>query len=134
VEADASGVGFGGMLTPAASGKVPFTGTFTHDQQAAQSSTAREMRGYEAAIKAAAQRCLDLVRGASVLLVDDNQGAVSALNNFRSPVPEAHESLQRIFHLCNEFDFDIVARWTPQENLTEADELFRRPDASDWGI
>lgn len=27
-----------------------------------------------------------------------------------------------------------MARWTPRENLAEADELSRRPDASDWGI
>jgi hypothetical protein len=114
-------------------GKVPFTGTFTC-QQAAQSSTAREMRGYEAAIAAAAQKFPELVRGASVLLTGDNQGAISAFNNFRSPVPEIHESLQRIFNICSKNDFNVQARWTPRENLAEADELSKRPDASDWGI
>lgn len=128
LEVDASGVGFGGTITTNCANKTPFLGTFT-DAQASESSTAREMRGYAAAIDAAT-KCLP----SSILLIGDNQGAISALNHFRSSIPEIHESLDRVFQLCLKYDFDIVAQWVPRNNLTEADELSRRPDASDWGI
>jgi hypothetical protein len=133
VEVDASGVGFGGIITSEASGQVPFTGTFT-TEQATQSSTAREMRGYEAALAAAAHRFPDQVKGTSVLIIGDNQGAISALNNLRSSVPEIHGTLQKVFNVCAQADCDVVARWTPRENISAADELSRQPDASDWGI
>jgi hypothetical protein len=133
LKVDASGVGFGGTLRSDRVSKTSFMGTFT-EKQAAQSSTAREMRGYAAAIDAATERFPDDVRGSSILLIGDNQGAISALNQFRSPVKEIHESLDKIFQLCIKYDFDVVARWVPRDNLLEADELSRRPDASDWGI
>lgn len=133
VAVDASGVGFGGPITSDRVPKTEFMGTFT-ETQAAQSSTAREMRGYAAAIEMAAERFPDDVRGSSILLSGDNQGAISALNQFRSPVQEINESIERIFRCCTQHDCDVVARWVPRNALTEADELSRRPDASDWGI
>jgi hypothetical protein len=54
VVVDASGVGFGGHLHLERR-KLPFTGTFT-DRQAESSSTAREVRGYAAALAIAAQQ------------------------------------------------------------------------------
>jgi hypothetical protein len=133
LEVDALGVGFGGTLSFERASKTAFMGTFT-EQQAAQSSTAREMRGYAAAIDSATKRFPDDVRGSSILLIGDNQGAISALNQFRSPLREIHESLDKIFQLCIKYDFDVVARWVPMDTISEADELSRRPDASDWGI
>jgi hypothetical protein len=133
LEVDASGVGFGGTLTTNKLVKIPFLGTFT-EAQARQSSTAREMRGYAAAIDAATKQLPDVIRGSSILLIGDNQGAIPALNQLRSSVPEIHESLEKVFQLCLQHDFDIVASWVPRDNLAEADELSRRPDASDWGI
>jgi hypothetical protein len=108
-------------------------GTFT-PKQADQSSTAREMRGYAAAIDAATRCFPDSIKGSSILITGNNQGAISALNEFMSPVPDIHESLDKVFQLCLKYDFDVVARWVPREDLTEADELSGRPDASDWGI
>jgi hypothetical protein len=114
--------------------KVPFVGTFSA-QKAAQSSTEREKKGYEAAITTAVKKFPDQIHGISVLVkLGDNQGAISALNHLRSPVPGIHQSLQRVFQLCSQNNFDVVARWTSRENLAEADELSRRPDASDWEI
>lgn len=133
LEVDASGVGFGGTITTNRQTKTPFMGTFS-ESQAQQSSTAREMRGYAAAVDAATKQLPEVVWGSSILLIGDSQGAISALNHFRSSVPEIHESLEEIFQLCLQYDFDIVASWVPRDNLTEADELSRRPDASDWGI
>jgi hypothetical protein len=133
LEVDASEVGYGGTLTSGRTSKTTFMGTFSNEQ-AVQSSTAREMRGYAAANNTATKHFPDDVWGSSILLIGDNQGAISALNQFRSPVKEIHESLDRIFQLCTKFDFDVVARWVPRDTITEADELSRRLDASDWGI
>jgi hypothetical protein len=133
LEVDASGVGFGGTITTNRLVKTPFLGTFS-EAQAHQSSTARKMRGYAAAVDAATKQLPDVIRGSSILLIGDNQGAISALNQFRSSVPESHESLEKVFQLCLQYDFYIVASWVPRDNSAEADELSRRPDASDWGI
>jgi hypothetical protein len=56
------------------------------------------------------------------------------LNKLRSPVPEIHGLLQHVFHLCAEFDFDLLAKWIPREDLTKADALSREPDPSDWAL
>jgi hypothetical protein len=92
------------------------------------------MRGYAAAIDTAIRCFPDSIKGSLILITGDNQGAIFALNEFRSPVQSIHESLDKVFQLCLKLDFDIVARWVPRKNLKEADELSRRPDASDWGI
>jgi hypothetical protein len=56
------------------------------------------------------------------------------LNHLQSPIPEIHARLENVFNLCLKHDFDLVARWVPREELATADELSRRPDASDWGL
>jgi hypothetical protein len=132
VKVDASGVGFGGILTEGGR-ELPFKGTFS-ESQAEGSSTARETRGYAAALVVAAQEFPSELHEASVLLKGDNQGAISALNQFRSPVSEINEVLKGVFELCAEFKADVIGRWIPRENLTEADALSREPDPNDWGI
>lgn len=93
IDADASGVGYGGSITLSGDQKVPFVGTFSA-QEAAQSSTEREMKGYEAAITTAVEKFPDQIHGTSALVkLGDNQGAISALNHLRSPVPGIHQSL-----------------------------------------
>jgi hypothetical protein len=133
VEVDTSRVGFGGVISSENQERIEVRGTLTK-AQIEQSSTARELRGYKGALEVITQKILERIQGSSVLLLGDNQGAVSALRNLRSSVPEMHLTVQHIFQLCTEFDFDIVARWIPRENLTEADELSRQPDAADWGL
>jgi hypothetical protein len=130
---DASGVGFGGTLRVREREPIPFWGTFS-EAQTAESSTAREVRGYAAALSVVAQHFPDEIRGAAVSLEGDNQGAISALNHFRSPNPGINQTLREVFHLCCDNNFDVVARWIPREDLSEADELSRRPDPSDWGL
>jgi hypothetical protein len=130
---DASGFGYRGFVSVGAKTPMKFTGTFS-SEQALQSSTAREVRGYAAALAAAFQNFPSELKGSAVLLEGDNQGAISAINNLRSPVAEINEVLQEIFGLCTEQGFDVVARWIPREDLTEADALSRLPDPSDWGL
>jgi hypothetical protein len=67
-------------------------------------------------------------------LEGDNQGAISAINNLRSPVKEINEVLQRIFRLCTENGFDVLAKWIPRDNLSHADALSRAPDPTDWAL
>jgi hypothetical protein len=112
---------------------VPFTGTFSTEQQG-QSSTAREVRGYAAALETAAQNFPERINGAAILLEGDNQGAISALNHFRSPVFEINQVLRKVFQLCCEQRIDVLARWIPRDNLAEEDALSRLPDPSDWGF
>jgi hypothetical protein len=133
VTVDASGVGFGGAFTTGPHQRIPFSETFT-SEQTLKSSTEREIRGYTEALLVIAQHFPENLKGASVLLYGDNQGAISDLNKLRSSVPGIQENLKRVFGLCCEFDFDLVAKWIPKEELTEADELSRKPDTSDWAI
>jgi hypothetical protein len=132
VVVDASGVGFGGHMHVDQQ-RIPFTGTFTREE-AQGSSTAREMRGYAAAITVVAQQFPQHMKGAAVVIEGDNQGAIAALNSFRSPVAEINEILQGMFELCAEFQTDVIGNWIPRESLPEADALSREPDATDWGI
>jgi hypothetical protein len=129
---DASGVGYGGYVTSEGQ-TVPFTGTFS-SEQASSSSTAREVRGYAAALAAAAQLFPRALRGAAIQIEGDNQGAISALNHLRSPVTEINEVLKGVFNICAEFNADVIGKWVPREQLTAADALSREPDAMDWGI
>jgi hypothetical protein len=72
VTADASRVGFGGIPT-AGDRKENFTRTFLKEQKGG-SSTAREVRGYAAAIVIAAQQFPTEFHGTSILVEGDNQG------------------------------------------------------------
>jgi hypothetical protein len=69
LEVDALGVGFGGTITTNRLVKTPFLGTFSELAQAHQSSTAREMRRYAAAVDAATKQLPNVVRGSSILLI-----------------------------------------------------------------
>jgi hypothetical protein len=126
---DASGVGFGGTLRVKDKEPIPFWGTFP-EKHAEESSTAREVRGYAAALEVVAQHFTNDIKGAAVLLEGDNQGAISALNHLRSPNQGINQTLQTVFNLCCNGDFDVIAKWVPRDNPTEADELSRRPDPS----
>jgi hypothetical protein len=72
--------------------KLPFTGTFTKEQ-ASSSSTAKEVRGYSAALTIAAQQFPHVLREAAILIQGNKQGAISAVNNLRSPIEEINKDL-----------------------------------------
>jgi hypothetical protein len=129
---DASGVGFGGFIQVGGQ-EIPFAGTFT-EQQANASRTEREVRGYAAALAIAAQMFPENLSGASILIEGDNQGAVLAVNHFRSHVPKINEILKAMFKISAELRSDVIAKWIPRENLVEADALSCLRDPSDWGI
>jgi hypothetical protein len=133
VSVDASNLGYGGIYSVDSGPESQFTGTFS-DREAAASSMEREVRGYVAALRIASQQFRDQLTQSSLLLTRDNQGAISALNKLRSPVAGINDLLKEVFDLCTECNCDLVARWTPRENLSEKDDLSRRPDPSDWGI
>jgi hypothetical protein len=130
---DASDFGFGGTIQVA--GKTPFelAGSLT-ESEVLMSSTAREMIGFLRILQLAAERFPEVLRGAAVLVIGDNQGAVSAINKFNSTAPDVAAGLRGIFELCSNLDFDVVAQWKPREELVLEDALSRFPDASDWGL
>jgi hypothetical protein len=132
VVVDASGVGFEGYLRVGGQ-QLPFTGTFTKEQ-ALSSSTAREVRGYAAALAIAAQQFPLILTKSAILIEGDNQEAIAAINTMRSPTEEINEILKGIFEICTELRADVIGKWIPRGELTEADALSREPDAADWDI
>jgi hypothetical protein len=133
MEVDASGIGYRGLLSVPSSPPLRFQGTFSPNQ-AAGSSTLREVFGYVGAVGVAAESFPSLLSDSSILVTGDNQGAVSCINNLMSPVPAVNEALRDLFWISLELHRDVLARWVPRENLAAADALSREPGASDWGI
>jgi hypothetical protein len=133
VSVDASGVGFGRILTSASSPPVSFQGTFTA-QEANSLSTLREVLGYVGVVKMAAQTWPDELMGSSIVIIGDNQGAVSCIINLRSPVADINQALQELFIISSRLHCDILARWVPRDKLAAADALSREADPSDWGV
>jgi hypothetical protein len=65
----------------------------------------------------------------------DNQGAILAVNHFRSPVPEINEVLQEMFETCAEHNADVIGKWVSRENLFEAashEKRIRRTGGFQW--
>jgi hypothetical protein len=88
VEVDASGVGFGGLLSVSPHPPLTFQGAFT-PTQAAGSSTLREVLGHVGAVKVAAATHPDILLGSSVLVTGDNQGAVACIKqSLKSCAPD----------------------------------------------
>jgi hypothetical protein len=86
------------------------------------------------AIQVASKVFAKEIKDSSILLLGDSQAALNALRKISSPSPVINQQLKLLFRICSSGAFDIIPRWIPREQLTEADELSRRPDASDWGI
>lgn len=86
------------------------------------------------AVELAAQAASEQLRGASLLITGDNQGAVSCVNNLRSPVHAINEAIRKLFSISAMMQCDILAKWVPRDSIKEADALSREPDASDWGL
>jgi hypothetical protein len=133
VAVDASGVGFGGVLTGPAGYSHQFQGTFT-PEQAAGSRTLQEVLGYVGTVSIAAEAKPESLAGSSILITGDIQGAVSCINNLRSPVKDINEALRGLFRVSSELNCNVLARWVPRERLTEADSLSRELDATNWEI
>lgn len=130
---DASGVGYGGYAFAPSGERLEIAGTFTREQ-AGTSSTEREVHGYVAALTVVAQTKPSEIKGAAVLLTGDSQSAISAINRFRSSKPFIQSELKRLLELASEQDFDVVARWVPRTELSEADALSGEPDQGDWAL
>lgn len=130
---DASEFGFGGtILVPGESPQV-LSGQLSVDEMA-MSSTAREMVAFFRVLEAAVQSQAEHLKDSAVPIRGDNQGAVSALNSFRSPAPDVNAALRGIFELCAQYNFDVVAEWRPRDLMALEDELSKIPDSSDWGL
>jgi hypothetical protein len=129
---DASSIGYGGFIEGTKFGRLQVAGSFSQAESHWRlSSAAREMIGYVRAIRITSETIPEELRGSAVLLHGDSQAAIGALRKFASPLPAIHEQLVDLFQLCSSSDFDIIPRWIPRSQLSEADELSRRPDASD---
>lgn len=132
LQIDASAKGYGGFIQAEDIGRIAVAGTFDKTE-GEQSSAARETIGYARAIRVACDQFSDRLAQSSVLLHGDSQAALAAIQKFASSNVIIHENLTDLFHLCAQYKFDIIPRWIPRANLAHADELSRRPDASDWG-
>lgn len=133
LEIDASGVGYGGRVVLQNGRELRLSGTFT-GTEAASSSTEREVIGYAAGIELVSAVAPEQIRGRSVLITGDSQAGLTALGRFRSTIPLIRSKLQNVLETSARFDFDVVTRWVPREEITEAYARSREPDASDWGI
>jgi hypothetical protein len=98
------------------------------------SSIAREITGFLRLLQATSQLFPETVRNSTVQLVGDNQGAVQAINQFRSRAPDIAHALKGIFRLCVESGSSVTALWQPRDLLVAEDLFSRQPDASDWGV
>lgn len=130
---DASEFGYGGTIhIPGAPPKL-VSGEPSLEEMA-MSSTAREAVAFFRILKEASDFAPDRMNNSAVLIRGDNQGAVRALNSFRSPAPDVNAALQRIFELSAELNFDVVAEWRPRELMALEDHLSKLLDSSDWGL
>lgn len=92
------------------------------------------MTGYLASLRAAAALAPAQLRGASLLILGDNQAAICCINNFRSSDPAITALLHQFFEACLNGGCDVQARWVPRDNIQEANALSRAPDATDWAV
>jgi hypothetical protein len=109
-EVDASGVGFGGILSVPSQPPRSFLGTF-NEQQARGSSTLREVLSYVGTVELAASSFPDELRNATILITGNNQGAISCVNNLRSPVLTINQELHRLFRISCSLQCDVLATW-----------------------
>ncbi|GAQ84615.1 putative DNA/RNA polymerases [Klebsormidium nitens] len=131
---DASDVGFGGFVQFPGKAKLQIAGTFSQEE-AALSSTAREMKGLLKTLQAALQAAgPSAIRNSCLVLTTDNRGATYAINSMRSSSPDVNKILQDFFLFSCENGVDVKAYWKPREEMQEEDALSRFPDASDWGL
>ena len=119
-EIDASEVGFGGRVILPGNETLTVRGTFT-GREAAQSSTEREVIGYARALEVITKFKPELIQGRSVLLIGDSQAGLAAVGKFRSTVPLIESALKEILELCAKSQCDVITRWVPRTELTEAD-------------
>jgi hypothetical protein len=132
IQIDASAIEYRGFIRGEGLDPAEVAGTFTEAERAL-SSTEREIIGYTRTIQVAARRFPEKLNNVALLLQGDSQAAIAALRKFASSNTVIHNQLRHLFSICASKSFDIIPRWTPRSELTEADELSRRPDASDWG-
>lgn len=130
---DASDFGFGGIVSLTDGRKVQVAGSLT-EAEIQMSSTAREVVGFLWLLEATAQLYPEVIRDSTIQLIGDNQGAVQAVNQFRSRAPDVARALKEIYQLCVASSFSISPVWQPRDLLVTEDLLSRQADASDWGI
>jgi hypothetical protein len=90
--------------------------------------------GYVGAVSLAVETYPSELAGSSILVIGDNQGAVSCINNLRSPVAEINQALRELFAISSRLRCNVQAQWVSQEELAAAGALSREADASDWGL
>jgi hypothetical protein len=130
---DASDTGVGGTIRIPGRPVRTVVATLSPTERG-MSSTAREVVAFHQVLLETTRQAGEVLEGAAVLLSGDNQGAVRAINVFRSRAPDVNEALQRIFEPCAAKDFDVVAQWKPREEMQAEDDLSNYRDSSDWGL
>ncbi len=99
-------------------------------EEAAESSTMREMLGLERLLRLLTPEEL---RGQQVLIYTDNQGA-SSITKHGSPVKKLNEIAARIFLFCARYSAFLRVSWVPREENIRADELSKYRSPGDWSI
>jgi hypothetical protein len=130
---DALETGIGGTLRIPGQPVLTVVGSLTEAERK-MSSTAREVTAFYQVLLEASRQAGKALEGAAVLLSGDNQGAVRAINAFRSRALDVNAALQQVFELCTSADFDVMARWKPREEMQTEDDLSKQRDSSDWGL
>jgi hypothetical protein len=95
---DASDFGFGGRVTLPDGSSVPVAGNLK-ESEIPMSSTAREVIGFLRLLEATAQMFPDQIKDSTIQVIGDNQGAVQAINQFRSKAIDISDALKKVFSL-----------------------------------
>ena len=99
------------------------------------SSTRREVWGYCQGPMEVIRSAAGCLRGKRLLLVGDNQGAISDINKMGvKRDPAATGWIRELWQTCHKEGVSLTARWRPREMLGMADELSKEPDAGDWSL
>lgn len=97
--------------------------------EACKSSTWREMKAIEQALKAF-QHCL---KGKTVKWLTDNQNCISIVKS-GSMKTELHSLARSIFSTCTEKGISIDIKWIPRSENVLADYISKMIDWEDWGV
>ena len=107
---------------------MKFTNTWSQFERG-KSSTWREMKGVEQAIRAFVPK----LKGKCVKIFTDNKGVESGLKKGSMNV-ELHQLILDINLFCKNMGISLQVPWIPREDNAEADVLSREIDLDDCGV
>ena len=125
---DASHSGCGAWTRDMDDSVIEFNQSWT-ESEIGKSSTWRELKGVDLALRAFATR----LQGKCVKVFSDNKG-VEAIVKKGSMRLELHTLSVAIATFCRENNIELHVQWVPREENALADALSREVDFDDWGV